>query len=443
MHRRILVLWLLLLTACVAQLPVATTTPGTATDTPATPTNPSEPTATSAPEAAAPSATPAATSAAQVVPTGGELLLLSGGDLVGVAITDGSRRTILSGVTAFRAAPDGQTIAAIRGSGATGELWLVRRDATDAHQLTDDNRSLATLAWFPDSSGFVYAASSADSGQQTTWLEWAAFCRESTVVARTLTAPQEVALGEGCDPAISPDGKRIAYASRPTRSDPSAADPGFTAGNTIHLINAAGQNGWDPVRATGGETGQPGQGMVAYLPSWSADGSALYVNLFIGMRVETDINLLVRVDAHDATSQLLDSTAGWQRSVSAAPDNTRYLVTTQNVGNARGSTGWDVWQAAFATTSGSRDVYLPDGSFPAVGSPLGEVLHRAQHSAWNPSGTAVAVVLPPEWNAGIAPNEDYGHVGEPGEVWLWEPGGVPAQKITAPVDDGSPIQWLP
>ena len=138
-----------------------------------------------------------------------------------------------------------------------------------------------------------------------------------------------------------------------------------------------------------------------------------------------------------------DNGAGWQRDVSISPDGSTYLLTTQNVGNARGATGWDVWQAGFATLQGTREIFLPDGTYPGLGSPFGETLHRAQRSAWSPDGTTVAVVLPPQWDPGIAPNEDYGHVGEAGELWLWKVGATPTSKITAPVDDGSPVQWLP
>jgi Tol biopolymer transport system component len=250
-------------------------------------------------------------------------------------------------------------------------------------------------------------------------------------------------MGEGCDPAVSPDGKRIAYATRPTRSDTSAADPGETAGNTIHLINLAGQNGWDPVSATGAEPGQPGQGLVVYGPVWSRDSRQLLVSVFIGNRVETDINLLTLVDASTAAQQLLGTSAGWNRVVSPAPDGSTYVLTAQNTGNARGSMGWDTWQTMVMDFVGTREMYLPDGTYTATGNPVGETLVRGQFTAWQPDGQALAVVLPPDWDPSIAPNEDYGRVDEPGELWLWPVAGTPSQQTSAPIDAGSPIQWLP
>lgn len=386
---------------------------------------------------------PTATVDTQTVPSGGEILVLSSGDLVGVAVTDSSRRTIMSGVSAFAASPDGLTIAAIRGKGASGELWTVRRDGSDAKQHTDDQRSLASLQWLPDSSGFLYAASNTDSVQQTTWLEWAAFCRQSTIIRRNRTDPKEYPMGEGCDPAVSPDGKRIAYATRPSRTDASAADPGNTAGNAIHLINMAGENGWDPVSATGAEPGQEGQGLVVYHPVWTPDSKHLLVSVFVGNRVETDINMLTQVDASAGTSKLLGTSAGWNRAIQQTRDGATYLLTTQNTGNARGSQGWDTWQTSVFTMTGVRDIYLPDGVFEAIGTALGETLNRAQFAAWDPDGTAVAVVMPPDWDPAIAPNEDYGRVDEPGELWLWRIGEIPTTKLSTPVDAASPIQWVP
>ncbi len=379
----------------------------------------------------------------QAVPTGGELLVLSAGDLVGIAVTDSRRRTILAGVSAFAAAPDGMVIAAIRGSGAAGELWTVRRDGSDAQQHTDDPRSLASLHWLPDSSGYVYAASDSDSAQQTSWLEWAAFCRTATIVRRSLNDRKEYPIGEGCDPVVSPDGKRIAYATRPSRSDTSAADPGNTAGNAIHLINMAGENGWDPVTASGAEPGQAGQGLVVYQPFWTADSKNLFVSVFVGNRVETDVNLLTLVDASAGTSQLLGTSAGWNRSLSRTNDGASYILTTQNTGNARGVVGWDVWQTAVFTLTGTRDIYLPDGTFSALGIPVGESLVRGQFSASHPGSNDRIVVMPPDWQPGITPNEEYGHTGEPGDLWLWPIGGMPSTKISTPIDSASPVQWLP
>ncbi len=439
--RRMLLLWVLLFVTSCATLPADPVAPMSTPD-------PLIPTSTTVIAVDTPQPTPSIdvttpTSAAQVIPGGGELLALSNGDLIGVSIATQNRRIILSGVSDFAAAPNGLLIAAIRGIGANGELWTVNRDATEVQQRTDDQRTLADIAWLPDSSGIVYAASDTDSKGQASWLDWAAFCRNSTIIKRLWADPREIPMAPGCDPTVSPDGKRIAYATRPSRTDSSAADPAFTAANTIHLINVAGQNGWDPISAAGAEPGRPGQGLLVYHPSWSRDGKSLFVSVFLGNRVETDVNLLTLVDASAGTQQLLGTSAGWNRALIPAPDGGVYLLTSQNTGNARGALGWDTWQSLIMNLTGTRDIYLPDGTFSATGTPLGDTLNRAQFAAWQPDGKALAVLMPPAWDPGIAPNEDYGHVDEAGELWIWQVGGIPTKKISTPIDAGSPIQWLP
>ncbi|RLT31407.1 MAG: hypothetical protein DWI54_04440, partial [Chloroflexi bacterium] len=103
--RHILFFWAVLGLAACAALPVPATQPS-ATPAALVPTlnttpdiDPTEPAPTTEP------ITP--TSGAQTVPTGGEILALSGGDLVGISVADQSRRTILTGVADFVAAPDG------------------------------------------------------------------------------------------------------------------------------------------------------------------------------------------------------------------------------------------------------------------------------------------------------------------------------------------------
>jgi hypothetical protein len=136
------------------------------------------------------------------------------------------------------------------------------------------------------------------------------------------------------------------------------------------------------------------------------------------MRVEVDINLLMMVDAHDAKQTLLNSFAGWARYTSISPNGDTYALSSQDVGDARGLSGWHVWDAALFDFAGKRDIYLPEGTFSATGTAVGEGLPRAQAHTWQPDGQALAVVLPPLWSPGIPPNEEYGHADEAGELWL-------------------------
>lgn len=389
-----------------------------------------------------PSHTPIPTDTSITVPVGGELIFIQQGELVGFGIETGTTRPIFADVADFVVSPDNSMIAIISGRGAQGELWLVSRDGNESTQLTDDARSLDGVQWLPDSSGLVFAASDADIAQPSTWLEWSAFCRQSSVVLLTLADQQSQLMGEGCDPAVSPDGKRIAYATRPSRSDAQAADPGNTAGNHIRLINMQGANGWNPVTAGGGEPGESDAGLVAYRPTWSTDSKRVLYLTFIGMRVETDVNLINMVDAYDATYTMLGTFAGWGRQLTLSPDGTMYGYTTQNTGDARGFGGWDVWRSEVFDFVGSREMYLPEGTFMAIGQSISIPLFMGQRFAWIDTQQAY-VVLPPDWAPGIALNEAYGRENEPGAIWLWPINDLPARIITTGVQLGSPIQFIP
>lgn len=384
--------------------------------------------------------TPAAT--LQPMPSGGEILFLQQSNLVAYSVANATIRPILPEVTDFAVSPDGKQIVAIKHNDFDS-LWLIDRATTTSTQLSDDQRTFATIAWLPDSSGFVYASTPTKVGAATTWTTWAAFCREASVAIRTLTTPQEQKIGAGCDPAVSPDGKRIAYVTGPSRTDASSTDSGFTAGNTLHLVNLQGANGWDPVTAAGKDTGDPKAGLVVYRPVWSNDSKSILYHLYMGMRVEVDINLLMRVDAHDGTQTLLNSFAGWARYTSISPNGDTYALSSQDVGDARGLSGWDVWRSTLFDFGGKRDIYLPEGTFSATGTAVGESLARAQAHAWQPDGQALAVVLPPLWSHGIPPSEAYGHADEAGELWLWPRAGTPNKKLTDHVDSQSPIAWVP
>ena len=384
--------------------------------------------------------TPVAT--VQPMPSGGEILFLQQTNLVAYSVANATMRPILAGVTDFAVSPDGKQIIAIKHNDFDS-LWLIDRATTTSTQLTDDQRTFASIAWLPDSSGFVYASSATKAAPATTWLTWATFCRDASVAMRILTNPQEQKIGEGCDPAVSPDGKRIAYVTRPSRADASSTDSGFTAGNKLHLVNLQGANGWDPVTADGKDTGDPQAGLVVYRPVWSADSKSIVYHVFIGMRVEVDINLLMRVDAYDGKQTLLNSFAGWARYTSISPKGDTYALSSQNVGDARGLSGWDVWNTALFDFVGTRDIYLPEGTFSATGTAVGESLARAQAHAWQPDGQALAVVLPPLWSPGIPPSEEYGYADEAGELWLWPRAGTPNKKLTDQVDSQSPIVWVP
>lgn len=434
--------------ACAA--PISSVVPnGDATATPlvaTTATTGIEASPTPADASATPAATATTTSdGASAVPTGGELLLLHEDALVGVALTTGTMRQISADVSDFVVSPDGSLIAVIRGRDRNSQLWIVSRDGSKQQQLSDDQRVYASMSWLPDGSGLVYAASTAASQNRTTWLDWAAFCRESSIYLMSFTTRKAQPLGEGCDPAISPDGRRIAYATRPTRSDAQTFETANTAGNSIHLINIKGENGWNPVKASGGDVGEKNPGLVAYQPVWSTDSKRILYHVFIGMRIEVDVNLLSIVDAKDGTQTLLGSFAGWSRQLSLSPDGSAYGIASQNTGDARGFGGWDVWRTEFFDFTGEREIFLPEGAFQAQGQDLVEPLWYGQRFAWLGNNSDIAIVMPPTWVPGDAPNnsEELGMADQPGNVWVLSLGDTPNAPLFEGVQFASPIAYIP
>lgn len=441
MFRYLTFIWLAAL-VCVSCTTPAGTTP-TATSVPDAVSPTETPVAIVVPTDTATAESPTATPVPATIPDGGEVLFIQNGGLVAYSIVNGTIRPIVSDVVDFATAPDGKTIAVVRRNSDVDTLWLVDRASTAVTQLGDQTRTIADISWVPDGSGLVFASSATLVPQRTTWLEWAAFCRDASVMYYSLADQKERSFGEGCDPVVAPDSKRLAYVTRPSRSDATAADPGNTAGNTLHLVNMKGENGWDPVRATGGELGTATQGLVVYRPLWSRDGKSLIYHVFVGMRVEVDVNLIMRADAYNGKQTLLGDFAGWARQTSLAPAGDLYAITTQNTGDARGLGGWDIWRTALFTFAGTRDIFLPDGTFTATGTPVGESLARAQLFAWQPDGQGLVVILPPEWSPGIPPNEEYGRADQPGDIWIWPRDQQPSKKLVGAVDQQSPIEWLP
>jgi Tol biopolymer transport system component len=373
--------------------------------------------------------------------TGSQILFLRGGELLALDTTSGTQHTIAPGVRDFAASADGTRIALIRGEGAQSELWSVRRDGGELLQLTDNDRAEATPHWSPDSAALVYGSSNSSSPYVREWQAWAAWCANSEVRVLDLSSKTETGLALGCDPAISPDGRRIAFAAPPNGTQEGQA--GSNSQNSIRLINRQGQNGWNFATASG-ELGTDlvKDGLLVYAPAWSPDGAQIVYHRFLGYQVLVDLAASQIAGSFTGGGEPLALGAGWLLPARFAPNGASVAISENNYSDARGFGGYDNWSVSVIGLDGSRQIALPSGPITAQGQQI-DLLPRGQSAAWSPNGAELAVVLPPGWRPDL-PNDEPFDVGEqPGELWLWTPGQAPSRKLADQVDFASPLAWLP
>jgi hypothetical protein len=263
----------------------------------------------------------------------------------------------------------------------------------------------------------------------------------SEVHVLNLADQTESKLADGCDPAFSPDGRRIAFAAPPQGAQEGPPLRGIQ--NSVRLINRQGQNGWNFASADGSFNENPTKGgLLVYAPAWSPDGAQIVYHRFLGYQALVDIDISQIAGSFKGGGQPVGSGAGWLLPARFAPDGKMLAISENNFSDARGFGGYDNWSISIIRLEGTREIALPSGTITAVGQQVAR-LPRGQAAAWKPDGAALAVELPPGWKPDL-PNDQPLAAGEqPGELWLWTPGRDPGQKLLEGVDFASPLAWLP
>lgn len=352
-------------------------------------------------------------------------------------------RLLVDRVYEFAPAADGNLIAVVRETDQF-DIWIVARDGSALRRVTSDRDVESSLSWTPDGSALVFAAADASEPLPQLWPDWALWCSASQVYVIDLAAGQRQSLARGCDPALSPDGRRIAYSAPPTVRDAAIAGGAPVFANTVRLINWRGENGWNFASADGVDAPMPNTGMLVYGPTWSPDGASVTYHRYLGMQVEVDINLSEIGGSFEGRGRPFAEGAGWLLPVRFASDGRRAAIIEHNYSDARGFGGYDAWSVQVVTFDGSRTVDLPQGPVTMIGGSAVR-LPRASSAAWSPDGTRLAVLLPPGWRPDASLNEPFDPTGaaRPGEVWLWQPGATPSVRLISNVDFASPLAWLP
>jgi hypothetical protein len=269
------------------------------------------------------------------------------------------------------------------------------------------------------------------------WIAWSHWCAAAEIRSLDLRSAIETVLAAGCDPALSPDGKRIAYVAPPTTITPGADSAGPLVGNSIRLINRFGKNGWNFAKTQA--QGPTGDGLVVYSPAWSPDGQHVIYHRYLGMQVEVDINLTEMGGSFEGKGQSLADGAGWLLPARFSPDSQIVAVIEHDSGNARGLIGYGAWNVQLVRLAGTREILLPEGARTVIGQAINS-LPGGQHVAWSPNGSLLAVQLPMGWQPGSDP-ESWGQA--TGEIWRWVPGKAPNERLVVNVDFGSNVAWLP
>ena len=149
-----------------------------------------------------------------VSPDGKTLVFDLLGDIYMLPMTGGRARAINSGLAWSmqpRFSPDGSEIAFISDGGGGDNIWLMKPDGSDAHQLTkEDFRLLNNPYWSPDGT-FIAArkhfTTERSLGTGEIWLYHRAGGNGIAVVEK----PSEQHQKELGEPAFSPDGRYIYY----------------------------------------------------------------------------------------------------------------------------------------------------------------------------------------------------------------------------------------
>lgn len=387
------------------------------------------------PTTATPTSTPTSTAAT----IGSELLFLKHGALMAHDRSSGQERQIADDVSEFAASSDGRMLALVRGSGKKGDIWVVQRDGSNLHQLTSNKRAEGSVSWAPDGSTLLYASSDTEQQHPLDWQTWAEWCSSSEVRLLDVASGKETTLEPGCDPAFSPDGRRIAFATPPQAVDEGMGGDVPNIANTIRLVNRQGEHGWAFAKA---DATTPESGRVVYAPAWSPDGAQLAYQRFIGYQALVDINYTEMGGSFEGKGQLAGSGSGWLLPPLFSPDGRLMVVVETDPGNARGVAGYEMWRAQVMRLDEAGEIALPEGSRETIAALLAR-LPRATGAAWSPEGDMLAVLLPPGWTREVSPMDAQFEQIVSGDIWQWNPTDDTFERVVMGADYASPLLWLP
>ena len=228
--------------------------------------------------------------------------------------------------------PDGSLVAYAAEQANNEDVWVLDTRGGDPLRLTNDPASDRNPVWFPDGSALAYTSNS--GGGPGIWK-----------VPRLGGAPA-LLLPDARDPAISPDGTRIAFARAGPHSDERIFVAPLTDLNAARMITADGEGVWDHVQpawspdgarisypaqrdlwvvptAGGGARRLTADGEYDREPTWSPDGRFVYFSSF-----REGTLALWRVPSQGGRPVRVTMGTGPESHPSISRDGTRLAYTT-------------------------------------------------------------------------------------------------------------------
>ncbi|MFO7692626.1 MAG: protein kinase [Vicinamibacterales bacterium] len=359
--------------------------------------------------------------------------------------------------------PDGTTVAFTSTEGGRSFVWLADARTGASVRLTRDSRDERSPAWFPDGSAVVFVAEHD---------ERAALWKAPRMPGSQAT----LVIDDADEPAVSPDGTRLAFVRPNAQGEPRIAVASLPAATDVQFVTGEGpefglfehrEPAWSPDGRRIGYRAQrdlfivtltaKGTGTPARLtrddardgdPAWSRDGRFVY---FTSTRENTLALWWVR--AAGGVPKRLTRGAGPERHptvsadggtlvYSAALDNPDLVLRDFRTGT----------ESAFGSSRDDRSpVFLPDGSGVVFVSDRmdGYRLWAQPLSAGAPSGEAWKVTDQPGTVSHPAVSPDgrwvayFRVIGGQRDIWIAPAVGGPAQQFTTdPAAEVHPA-WSP
>jgi len=304
-----------------------------------------------------------------------------------------------------RIAPDGSRVVYVRTfhdvmtDRRRSNLWMVDVDGTNHRPLTSGTGSVSSPRWSPSGDRLVYLSSAEGSSQ--IWCRWTD-TGETASLTRLTESPRAL--------SWSPDGRWLAFLmSVPADPEPFAsmpkkpegaqwAEPARVIDDVFYRSDGAGfvEESYTQLFVVPADGGTPrqltdGDFDVNDTPSWSPDGSTLFVSSYRGEKPEyaTNRSDLYAVDVASGELRQLTSGEGPERGAVVSPDG-RFVAYTGFDDRFLGYQQQELFVAAIGGDGGLevRVRYSFDRSIGAV--------------RWSPDGSALLYSYDDEGDTKIA-----------------------------------------